>query len=106
MSSAPQSPSHFRPATPPFGQWITVGSRVFEPGLILKAAEGYQSEPQFLGVYKRSGVMIEDSDRPFRYPNGSGYLPIDRNESRAMRAFALDYLAPVQLAGRRRLRVP
>lgn len=68
----------------------------FEPGLILKAGEGYQSEPQFMGVYKRSGVMIEDSDRPFRYPNGSGYVPIDRNESRAMRAFALDYLAPAQ----------
>ncbi|MCX6872785.1 MAG: hypothetical protein NTW21_03110 [Verrucomicrobia bacterium] len=68
----------------------------FEPGLILKAGEGYESEPQFMGVYKKSGVMIEDSDRPFRYPNGSGYVPIDRNESRAMRAFALDYLAPVQ----------
>lgn len=68
----------------------------FEPGLILKAGEGYESEPQFMGIYKQSGVMIEDSDRPFRYPNGSGYIPIDRNESRAMRAFALDYLAPVQ----------
>ncbi len=68
----------------------------FEPGLILKAGEGYESEPQFLGVYKKSGVMIEDSDRPFRYPNGSGYIPIDRNESRAMRALALDYLAPAQ----------
>jgi hypothetical protein len=68
----------------------------FEPGLILNAGEGYESEPQFLGVYKKSGVMIEDSDRPFRYPNASGYIPIDRNESRAMRAFALDYLAPVQ----------
>lgn len=68
----------------------------FEPGLILKAGEGYESEPQFMGVYKKSGVMIEDSDRPFRFPNGSGYIPIDRNESRAMRAFALDYLAPAQ----------
>ena len=68
----------------------------FEPGLILKAGEGYQNEPQFMGVYKRSGVMIEDSERPFRYPNGSGYVPIDRNESRAMRAFALDYLTPAQ----------
>ncbi|MCX5653111.1 MAG: hypothetical protein NTY65_00450 [Planctomycetota bacterium] len=69
---------------------------IFEPGLILKAGEGYESEPQFMGVYKKSGVLIEDSDRPFRYPNGSGYIPIDRNESRAMRAFALDYLAPAQ----------
>ena len=68
----------------------------FEPGLILKAGEGYESEPQFIGVYAKSGVMIEDSGRPFRYPNGSGHIPIDRNESRAMRAFALDYLAPAQ----------
>jgi hypothetical protein len=68
----------------------------FEPGLILKAGKEYRSEPQFLGVYKRSGVMIEDSGRPFRYPNGSGHIPLDRNESRAMRAFALDYLAPGQ----------
>lgn len=68
----------------------------FEPGLILKSGEGYESEPQFIGVYKKSGVLIEDSDRPFRYPNGSGYVPIDRNESRAMRAFALDYLNLVQ----------
>jgi len=68
----------------------------FEPGLILNAGDGYESEPQFVGVYKKSGVMIEDSGRPFRYPNGSGHVPIDRNESRAMRAFALDYLAPAQ----------
>ena len=69
----------------------------FEPALILKAGEGYTSEPQFMGVYKKSGVMIEDSGRDFRYnANGSGYKPLDRNETRAMRAFALDYLAPVQ----------
>ncbi|HUT23193.1 MAG TPA: hypothetical protein VM492_02495, partial [Sumerlaeia bacterium] len=68
----------------------------FEPGLILEPGKGYESEPQFLGVYKKSGVLIEDSARPFRYANGSGHIPIDRNESRAMRAFALDYLAPTQ----------
>ena len=69
----------------------------FEPGLILKAGEGYTSEPQFMGVYKKSGRMVEDSGRDFRYnSNGSGYKPIDRNEMRAMRAFALDYLNPVQ----------
>ena len=67
----------------------------FEPGLILHAGEGYESEAQFIGVYKKSGVMIEDSARPFRYPNGSGHIPLDRNESRAMRAFALDYLQPL-----------
>jgi hypothetical protein len=69
----------------------------FEPALILKTGEGYQSEPQFMGVYKKSGVMVADSGRPFRYnANGSGYKPLDRNETRAMRAYALDYLAPSQ----------
>ena len=69
----------------------------FEPSLILKAGEGYQSEPQFIGVYKKSGVMVADSGRGFRYnANGSGYKPLDRNETRAMRAYALDYLAPAQ----------
>ena len=69
----------------------------FEPGLILKVGEGYTSEPQFVGVYRKSGVMVEDSGREFRYnANGSGYKPIDRNEIRAMRAFALDYLSPDQ----------
>ncbi len=69
----------------------------FEPALILKAGEGYESEPQFLGVYKNSGVRIADSGRPFRYDaNGSGYKPLDRNETRAMRAYALDYIDPPQ----------
>jgi hypothetical protein len=69
----------------------------FAPGLILKAGEGYTSEPQFIGVYRKSGVMVADSGRDFRYnANGSGYKPLDRNETRAMRAFALDHLAPVQ----------
>lgn len=69
----------------------------FNPGLILKAGEGYTSEPQFFGVYRKSGVMVEDSGREFRYnSNGSGYKPLDRNEIRAMRAFALDYLNPAQ----------
>jgi hypothetical protein len=68
----------------------------FEPGLILKVDEGYESEPQFIGVYKRSGILIQDSARPFRFANGSGHIPIDLNESRAMRAFAIDYLSPFQ----------
>ena len=39
----------------------------------------------------------KDSGREFRYnTNGSGYKPLDRNEIRAMRAFALDYLTPAQ----------
>lgn len=72
-------------------------SLAFEPGLILRAGEGYASEPQFVGVYRKSGVMVEDSGRPFRYDaNGSGYKPLDRNETRAMRRYALDYLRPAQ----------
>ena len=39
-------------------QGVTLG---FEPALILKAGDGYTSEPQFMGVYKKSGVMIEDT---------------------------------------------
>ncbi|MCX6877402.1 MAG: hypothetical protein NTW21_26870 [Verrucomicrobia bacterium] len=69
----------------------------FKPALILKPGEGYTSEPQFMGVCTKSGVMIEDSGRDFRYnSNASGYKPLDRHETRAMRAFALDYLAPAQ----------
>lgn len=69
----------------------------FEPGLILKPGENDTSDPQFIGVYRNSGVMVADSGREFRYnANGSGYKPLDRNETRAMRAFALDYLDPAQ----------
>ena len=68
----------------------------FEPGLILKEGEQYHSEPQFIGVYKKSGRLIEDSARPFRFVNGSAHIPIDLNESRAMRSYALDYLSPTQ----------
>ena len=51
----------------------------FEPALILKAGEGYTSEAQFMGVYRKSGIMLEDSGREFRYDaNGSGYKPLDR----------------------------
>ncbi|MCY2928676.1 MAG: hypothetical protein NTV86_04120 [Planctomycetota bacterium] len=70
----------------------------FEPSLILKAGEMYESEWQFIGVYRRSGVMIVDHN-PLtslgqlpRYRNPCGHVPIDRSEVRAMQAFALDYL--------------
>ncbi|MBF89992.1 MAG: hypothetical protein CMG75_10165 [Candidatus Marinimicrobia bacterium] len=68
----------------------------FEPGLILKSSEEYLSEAQFIGVYKKSGILVEDSNRPFRFVNGSAHIPIDLNESRAMRSYALDYLSPTQ----------
>lgn len=70
----------------------------FEPSLILKAGQTYESEWQFIGVYRRSGVMIVDHN-PLtslgqlpRYRNPRGHVPIDRSEVRAMQAFALDYL--------------
>ena len=45
----------------------------FEPALILKPGEGYASEPQFMGVYRKSGVMLEDSGRDFRYNANLGF---------------------------------
>jgi len=70
----------------------------FEPGLILKPGEEYESEPQFIGVYRKSGVMVQDHNprtsigqRP-RFRNPCGHVPIDRAEVRAMQEFAKDYL--------------
>ncbi|MCE5327145.1 MAG: hypothetical protein LLG01_12110 [Planctomycetaceae bacterium] len=72
----------------------------FEPSLILKSGEGYVSEPQFIGVYRLSGVMLTDhaprttlGQRP-RFRNPYGHVPIDRSEVRAMQKFALDYMHP------------
>jgi hypothetical protein len=74
----------------------------FEPAMILKAGETYESEPQFVGVYQTSGRMVRDQlpltrlakggiYRP-RFRNPSGHLPLDGNEIRAMREFAAEYL--------------
>ena len=70
----------------------------FEPSLILAPRETYESEPQFIGVYRASGVMLTDRNprtsqgrRP-RFRNPCGHIPIDRSEIRAMQRFALDYL--------------
>lgn len=70
----------------------------FEPSLILTAGERYESEPQFVGVYRKSGVMLSDHPpksahglRP-RFRNPCGYVPIDRAEIRAMQLFAASYL--------------
>lgn len=71
----------------------------FAPGMVLKPGETYESEPQFIGVYRRSGVMIADhlpktvlGRRP-RFFNPCGHLPLDRSEIRAMQRLAADYLA-------------
>jgi hypothetical protein len=76
----------------------------FEPSLLLKAGESYESEPQFLGVYKHGGRRITDwwprtvassrqggINRP-RFRNPCGHVPLDTNEIQAMRRFAADYL--------------
>jgi hypothetical protein len=71
----------------------------FEPALIIQPGEIYDTEPQFIGVYHPSGVMLVDHNpltsqgrRP-RFRNPSGYVPIDRSEVRAMQRFTRDYLA-------------
>ena len=79
----------------------------FEPAMTLKPGETYRSEPQFIGVYTKSGRMIReqlplnrltegDVRRP-RMRNPSGNIPLDTNEIAAMRDFAAEYLAvPVE----------
>lgn len=70
----------------------------YEPSLLLKPGETYESEPQFIGVYKRTGHMLTDhvpvtchQPRP-RFRNPCGYIPLDRAEIRCMQQFAWDYL--------------
>ncbi len=75
----------------------------FEPAMILQPDATYTSEPQFIGVYTKSGRMIReelpvnrmtegDVRRP-RMRNPSGNIPLDANEIAAMRDFAAEYLA-------------
>jgi hypothetical protein len=73
-------------------------SLAFEPSLILEAGETYETEYQFLGVYRRTGQMLADhvpvschQPRP-RFRNPCGYIPLDRAEIRGMQEFARDYL--------------
>lgn len=74
----------------------------YEPSLILKPGDTYESDAHFLGVYSRSGRMLTDhylptltKDRPLtRFRNPCGHVPLDWNEIQAMRRFALSYLAP------------
>lgn len=75
----------------------------FEPSLLLGPGETYESEPQFIGVYRKSNRMIRDVpprtmagsnegvDRP-RFRNPCGHIPLDANEIQSMRRFAADYL--------------
>ncbi|UVI32792.1 hypothetical protein [Paenibacillus spongiae] len=74
----------------------------FEPSLVLAENEAYCSEPQFIGVYRRSFDYIMNHDFANasenkkkcypRFRNPSGHIPIDLNEIKAMRHFASDFL--------------
>lgn len=70
----------------------------YEPSLILEGNEAYSSDPQFIGLYTKSGKQIADYDpqtiyghRP-RFRNPDGHKPLDIAEIRAMQRFAADYL--------------
>jgi len=89
----------------PFFETVWQGREVifsYEPALILEPKEKYDSEPQFVGVYKASGKTVlnqlpltplakGDVYRP-RFRNPSGHVPLDWNEIQAMREFAAEYL--------------
>lgn len=76
----------------------------YEPSLLLKPGDTYETEPQFIGTYRHSGRMIANEwprtalssregemTRP-RFINPSGRTPLDFNEIQGMRRFAADYL--------------
>lgn len=74
----------------------------FEPSLLLKKGEVYESEPQFLGIYAPSGetvretepVNIDGLERGIRRPrffNPCGEIPLDTAEIDAMRAYTAEY---------------
>ena len=76
----------------------------FESGLKLNKGETFNFEPFFLGITKRSGVIIQE-ELPVtanrinnvyhtRYRNPSGHLLLDRNEIRTFRKYIDEYLYP------------
>jgi hypothetical protein len=77
-------------------------SLTYEPSLLLKPGDTYESDPHYLGVYARSGRMLTDHSLPTltmnrpitRFRNPCGHIPLDCNEIQAMRRFVLGYLAP------------
>ena len=89
----------------PFFSTTVEGSKVcisYEPSLILKKGNTYESEPQFLGVYEPIGEYIRETEpvnidavargvkRP-RFFNPCGEIPLDIAEIEAMRKYAAEY---------------
>ena len=65
---------------------------------ILKLKEAHRSDPQFIGIYTKSGRQISDyypqtvtGNNP-RFRNPDGYKPLDLNEIKAMQHFVADYM--------------
>lgn len=75
---------------------------IYQPSLILKAGEVYESEPQFLGEYETTGEYVYGRDalclegmqhkriRP-RFFNPSEEIPLDKAEIKAMREYVYEY---------------
>lgn len=74
----------------------------FEPALLLKAGQGYVSEANFFGVYRRTGQMLTQQTpattlryndvHHTRYRNPCGHISLDRAEVETFQAYARDYL--------------
>jgi len=79
----------------------------YEPSLLLKKGEVYESEPQFLGSYDLSGEAVTEAEpicieslrsglrRP-RFFNPCPQTPLDRNEIEAMRSYVTEYYDVIQ----------
>ena len=76
----------------------------FEPAMHLRSQEEYRTEANFWGMYTLSGYTVAQqvpktsihyngSDQS-RYRNPCGHIPLDRNEIRAFKQYADDYLNP------------
>ena len=74
----------------------------YEPSLILKKDDIYESEPQFFGYYKSCGEYIKEKapvsigaieagHRRSRFFNPSGEIPLDIAEADAMRKYVAEY---------------
>lgn len=89
----------------PFFRSILQNEKVilsYEPSLILKKGDKYQSEPQFIGAYQTSGVTfkeraplniegLEDGNYRPRFFNPCGMMTLDRNEATAIRKYVAEY---------------
>lgn len=74
----------------------------YEPSLYLESGAEIETEPQFLGTYRRTGHLVSNQlPKTSNYANGRyhprfrnpmGHIPLDRAEIEAMKAFAADYL--------------